>query len=85
GVENYSEQLVMQSAIEQLKDQDDLGSADFVADVVCVALNHLPPRYFRHHVDLSFYMSPQERLEIENKVNLAVESAIKHVRSNQRD
>jgi hypothetical protein len=42
---------------------------DLLADVACVALNRLPPRYIRHEVDYAFYLTEQER-EV-NTVQLA--------------
>jgi competence protein ComFB len=56
-----------------------LTDADFMADVACVALNHLPPRYIRHDVDMSFFLSPQEQEEMQKKVRKAVKDAIKYV------
>jgi hypothetical protein len=53
--------------------------ANFAADVVCVALNHLPPRYVRHDVDMTFFLSPVEHEEILLKVADAVNRAIEHV------
>jgi hypothetical protein len=55
-------------------------NADLVADIACVALNHLPPRYVRHTVDMAFYLSPRERQEMEEKVAEAVRTAIAFVR-----
>ncbi|AFU98068.1 peptidase, metallopeptidase [Simiduia agarivorans SA1 = DSM 21679] len=53
--------------------------ADFLADVACVALNHLPPRYIRHDVDMSFFLSPQEQEEMQKKVRKAVKDALRYV------
>ncbi len=53
------------------------GVPDLFADIACVALNRLPPRYIRHEVDFSFYLSDKERAEnellITNAVNFAIE------------
>ena len=57
---------------------------DYLEDVCCVALNHLPPRYIRFEVDMIFYLSPVERLEIEDKVDLAIEQAVDIVKENKR-
>jgi hypothetical protein len=54
-------------------------------DVSCVALNHLPPRYIRHDVDMSFYLSPIELDEINNKVNNAVKHALEFVKKREQD
>lgn len=41
---------------------------DQLPDVACVALNRLPPRYIRHEVDLAFYLTAKERIEIERSI-----------------
>ena len=58
---------------------------DFLADVACVSLNRLPPRYIRHDVDMTFFMLPQEMQEIETKVTQAVSSALAYVESREAD
>ena len=50
-----------------------------MADVACVALNRLPPKYYRYEVDMAFYMSPNELNEVKTKVEEAVEEAISFV------
>lgn len=57
------------------------GNPDLLADVACVALNNLPPRYIRHAIDLSFYMTERERAKCEASVRTAVESAFDFVSS----
>lgn len=54
---------------------------DFLADIACVALNSLPPRYIRHSVDMAFYMSSQEREHMEANIDNAIRDAIDFVRS----
>jgi hypothetical protein len=56
-------------------------NADLLADVACVALNRLQPRYIRHHVDFSFYLSERERSESERQVCDAVEFAFGFVQA----
>jgi hypothetical protein len=56
-------------------------NADLLADVACVALNRLQPRYIRHDVDFSFYLSERERSESERQVNDAVEFAFGFVQA----
>lgn len=77
SVHNYYERRVFDT-INQLSERarDD---GDFFADVACVALNHLPPRYIRHDVDLTFFLSPVELEEINAKINRAVEHALRYV------
>lgn len=77
SVHNYYEKLVY----EQLWRASDKAQADsnFLADVLCVALNRLPPRYVRHDVDMTFFLSPIELDEILDKVAQAVNEALSYV------
>ncbi len=74
SVHNYYEHMVIAEIHKQIgsKTMD----TDVIADVACVALNHLPPRYIRYDVDMAFYLSPKESLEMEEKVALAVREAL---------
>lgn len=76
SIHNYYESQVVEAVQLAVADGTD---EDQVADIACVALNHLPPRYIRHDVDMRFYLSPEERAEIERKVNVAVADAIRFV------
>lgn len=80
SVHNYYERQVLEYLIQELGNEY---GADRLADVACVALNHLPPRYIRHDVDMTFYLSPQEATEIRNKIAQACQDAITYV--NRRD
>ena len=82
SVHNYYERLVTTSVIKQ--DSRANTDYDFLADVSCVALNHLPPRYIRHDVDMTFYMSPVEFNEIQEKVAEAVKYAIDFVQRHEQ-
>lgn len=81
-VHNYYERLVTEAILKQ----DPRASSDFdyMDDVSCVALNHLPPRYIRHDVDMSFYLSPVELEEINKKVTKAVKHAIEFVQTREK-
>jgi hypothetical protein len=46
-----------------------------------VALNRLPPRYIRHAVDYSFYLTERERAENETAINEAVAFAFEFVQA----
>lgn len=81
-VHNYYERLVLDE-IAQASDRA-REDRDFFADVACVALNRLPPRYIRFDVDMTFFLSPVELQEILDKVQLAVSSAIDYVNSRDR-
>jgi hypothetical protein len=54
---------------------------DLLADVACVALNRLQPRYIRHTVDLAFYQSDKERQDGDKAVLDAVEYAFGFVQA----
>jgi hypothetical protein len=54
---------------------------ELLADVACVALNRLPPRYIRHVVDLRFYQSEQQRADHAQAVDAAVMHAFEFVQA----
>jgi hypothetical protein len=54
---------------------------DQLADVACVALNRLPPRYVRHDVDLVFYLTESERAHNEVAIAEAVKYAFEFVQA----
>jgi competence protein ComFB len=83
SVHNYYERLVTETITNS--NRRALSDPDFMADVSCVALNHLPPRYIRHDVDMSFFMSPMEREETAKKVQKAVNLALKFVLDHEQD
>jgi competence protein ComFB len=83
NVHNYYERLVAEAIIKT--DVRALTDPNFLADVSCVSLNHLPPRYIRHDVDMSFFMSPVEREETENKVQKAVDYALVLVKQHEEE
>ncbi|SMF58013.1 Late competence development protein ComFB [Alteromonadaceae bacterium Bs31] len=82
SVHNYYEHLV----IAQLKRASEraLNDMEFMADVSCVALNRLPPRYVRHDVDMTFFLSPTEMDEMDDKVAHAVKDALEYVESREQ-
>lgn len=84
AIHNHYERMVLEEVQRALPDRQD--EYDLLADIACVALNHLPPRYIRHQVDMMFYLSPRERMEMEDKVTKAVADAIAFVEARgQRD
>ena len=58
-----------------------LDNADMLADIACVALNRLPPRYIRHDVDFAFFQTDRERTESERSISEAVEFAFGFVQA----
>ncbi len=82
NIQNYYETLVLESLAKQIKGQD--YDEDVLTDVLCIAINHLPPRYIRHEVDFLYYMSPIERKEIEEKAEKAVKDALNYIKNKNR-
>lgn len=83
NIQNYYETLVLETLAKEIEGKDDLDE-DVLTDVLCIALNHLPPRYIRHEVDMFFYTSPMERQEVEEKAQKAVRDALEYVSKNNR-
>jgi len=77
SIHNYYEHLVLEEIVNVSERSHVDG--EFLADTACVALNHLPPRYIRHDVDMTFFMSNEELQEVHNKVETAVAQAIAYV------
>lgn len=79
SIHNYYEHLVLAELLNRaepvLQDADE----DLLSDIACVALNQLPARYVRHNVDMVFYMTPQERAQMDKEVQQAVQTAIDYV------
>ena len=83
SVHNYYEQMVMEQAL-RASDRC-VADANFLADVACVALNRLPPRYVRHDVDMTFFLTPEELEAMVDRVAHAVNHALDYVQSRARD
>ncbi len=83
NIHNFYEKLVSEALVEQLKDAPI--DIEQLSDIACVALNHLPPRYFRHEIDMAFYLSPTEYKEMKDKVGQAVKEAIAYVEQSHRE
>lgn len=82
-IHNYYEHLVL-DRIEVLglnNSKDD----HYLADLCCLALNQLPPRYIRFEVDMSFYLTQTERQQMEMNAVNAVAQAIKFMEQNRAD
>ena len=82
SVHNFYERHVVNEISENYtrKELDE----DQLADMACIALNRIPPRYIRHDIDMSFYMSPAEYDQMEVRVKQAVEQAYQIVSSSER-
>ena len=73
-IHNYYEQLVLEH-IEELG-LPKTKSADFLADLTCLALNQLSPRYIRYEVDMAFYLPNSERQQMRMNVIHAVQAGV---------
>ncbi len=73
-IHNYYEHLVL-DRIETLG-LNKTKSEDYLADLCCLALNQIPPRYIRFEVDMSFYLPQSERQQMEMNAVNAVNQAI---------
>ena len=73
-IHNYYKHLVLER-IELLGLNKTKGE-DYLADLCCLALNQIPPRYIRFEVDMSFYMPQSERQQMEMNVLNAVDKAL---------
>jgi hypothetical protein len=80
---NFYEEYVFSAISDQMADEQDINPG-FLADVACVALNKLPCKYIRHHVDMTFYMTPDEYVQMESMVSKAVDEAIVLVKNHKR-
>lgn len=82
SVHNYRERAVFDAVSKAAELFPDMAEdPGILADVACVALNRLQPRYIRHPVDYAFYLTDEERVNDERAVTAAVESAFLFVRS----
>lgn len=74
-IHNYYEHIVLER-IEQLG-LHETKSADYIADLCCMALNKVPPRYIRYEVDMAFFLPQLERISMEQEVADAIAQGIR--------
>jgi hypothetical protein len=84
SIHNYYERLVLEGVLRTARERRGTVEPKLVADIACVALNHLPPRYIRHDVDLSFYLTEKEREHNARIVKDAVDNAFAYVLRRRR-
>ncbi|MED5621719.1 late competence development ComFB family protein [Ideonella sp. BN130291] len=80
SIQNHYEQPVLAAVRDRAAGYPGL-RREMLADVACVALNRLPPRYIRHPVDLAFYMTDKERVDNERAIDEAVTHAFEFVQA----
>lgn len=82
SVRNSNERAVWETVTALAPQHPGLGDdPELLADVACVALNRLQPRYIRHEVDYAFYLTDKERIDIERHVAEAVDYAFGFVQA----
>ncbi len=79
---NHHEREVFAAVMDNAPQFPDIErQPELLADVACVALNRLPPRYIRHAVDYSFYLTEQERHDVDAAIKEAVGYAFNFVQA----
>jgi hypothetical protein len=82
SVHNFNEQAIFRSVDTAAPLHPELSAQPgLLADVACVALNRLLPRYIRHDVDAVYYTSDDERAQHDVAVSAAVTFAFGFVRA----
>jgi hypothetical protein len=82
SVHNIHESAVFETVMAAAPNYPGLAdNADLLADVACVALNRVAPRYIRHDVDLAFFLTERERSDNERAIREAVEHAFGFVQA----
>jgi hypothetical protein len=77
SIHNHNEQAVFEEVLRQAAARR--VEPGLLADIACVALNQLPPRYIRHDVDFNFYLTAAEREHNAQMVRDAVSYAFDFV------
>ena len=82
SVRNHNERAVFETVQQHADRYPGVShNPELLADVACVALNRLAPRYIRHEVDFVFYLSERERGDSERQLQDAVEYAFGFVQA----
>jgi len=76
-IHNYYEHLVVEYITTN--DYVSLYNKEFTADVCCLALNELPPRYIRHDIDMAFYLTSAQRQAMEQEVDKAMRHSLAYL------
>lgn len=84
-IRNYYEQVVAEEVVRQFDGLERKKDSGVMADIACVALNRLPPKYIRYEVDMAFYMSPDELVNMKENIVKTVTEAIEFVDQHTRE
>ena len=75
-IHNFYEKIVLEE-IEKRK-LNERYNDDVMADFCCTVLNQLPPRYIRYDVDMAFYLTQTDRLDMQQRaINFAIDQIAK--------
>ena len=72
-IHNFYEHLVVEHITALGLDETD---QEYTADLICLTLNQLPPRYIRHEVDMVYYQPSSERQHMLMQVAEAVKKSM---------
>lgn len=78
-IHNYYEHLVMEY-LNSHKEFDNY-DVEFIGDLCCLALSHLPARYIRHEIDMAFYLSGQQRTDMATEVQQAIDQSYQYLQT----
>jgi hypothetical protein len=81
SIHNHYERLVFDEVLRLADQRASAIDPQLLADIACVALNRLPPRYIRHDVDFAFYLTDAERADQARRVSYAVAQAVTYLTS----
>ena len=82
SIRNHHEQAVFAAVLAAMPRYPGIAHQPaLLADVACVALNRLQPRYIRHEVDYAFYLSERERADQDRAVEETVAFAFEFVQA----
>lgn len=82
-IHNYYEHLVLERIAKLGLDKTK--TADYLADLCCLALNQVPPRYIRFEVDMAFYLPQSERRQMEMNVEYAISKALRFLNDAEKN
>lgn len=85
NVQNYYEKLVFDEIEDYMTNQGVDYDYEVLEDVACIALNKLPARYVSNSVDMAFFLTSEERLQMDKAVAKAVSQGFEIVTTNPRD
>ena len=82
SIHNFYEHLVIEYMRDEVSVELNDHDEDFLLDVACYAMNRLPARYFRHEIDMAFFLSTSERERMVSDVKKTVDDAIVYINNN---